>query len=281
MDRVFRPLGLVVGLLALVLSQCGLAPPPDRPPLEPRLETVTIHDSAYGRPRTFWVALPSGYDPRARTPYPLVIAFDGRDYLDTMNLPRVLDSLHAAGRTRGVVAVLIDDGDGALRIADLGNAPRLLRTIADQVLPLVRARWRVSRDPADVVATGSSAGGLAAAYLALERPDLVGNVFAQSGAFWRGADASNAPPYEWLTARARQRPRRRIRFVLEVGDQESRRVLGGQGPVFLDATRRFRDALVTKGYDVRYTEVPGGVHAPATWRPRLGAGLAATLPARP
>jgi pimeloyl-ACP methyl ester carboxylesterase len=43
-------------------------------------------------------------------------------------------------------------------------------------------------DPRRVIVTGSSAGGLAAAYVALMRPDLFGNVLSRSGAFWRGAE---------------------------------------------------------------------------------------------
>jgi enterochelin esterase-like enzyme len=34
-------------------------------------------------------------------------------------------------------------------------------------------------------------------------------------------------------------------------------------------------ALKKKGYDVTYTEVPGGVHAPETWKTRLPDGIAA------
>jgi hypothetical protein len=39
---------------------------------------------------------------------------------------------------------------------------------------------------------------------------------------------------------------------MDVGALETRRALGS-GPVFIDATRRFRDALRSKGYKVVYT----------------------------
>jgi enterochelin esterase family protein len=121
--------------------------------------------------------------------------------------------------------------------------------------------------------TGSSAGGLAAAYVALSRPDLFGNVLSQSGAYWRGTAAGE--PYEALTGDVARAPRRAVAFVLDVGMGEDHRTLGGGGPNFLDATRRFRDALRAKGYPIIYTEIPGGVHAPITWRTRLPSGIVA------
>ena len=49
--------------------------------------------------------------------------------------------------------------------------------------------------------------------------------------------------------------------------------LGGSGPNFRDATRRFRDALLAKGYVVTYTEVPGAQHRPEDWKLRLPVGI--------
>jgi enterochelin esterase-like enzyme len=37
-------------------------------------------------------------------------------------------------------------------------------------------------------------------------------------------------------------------------------------PLIRDANRRLRNALSARGYDVTYTEVPGGNHAPQWWR---------------
>ena len=39
---------------------------------------------------------PPGHDANAATPYPLIVAFDGDEYRDTMPLPMVLDTLLAA-----------------------------------------------------------------------------------------------------------------------------------------------------------------------------------------
>ena len=233
----------------------------------------TLFDSSYGRARRVWIYLPPGYDAARSSPYPLIVAFDGAVYRDTMPLPLVLDTLLATHRAPAFVAVLIDDGGGAERIADLGNPPRMVRFLGGQLLPWVRSRWHVTVDPRRVIVTGSSAGGLGAAYVALLRPDLFGNVLAQSGAFWRGFDGSNEPPWEWLTAEAGRVPRGAVRFFLDVGELENHPTLGGAGPNFLEANRRFRAALEARGYRVTYTEVPLFQHAPQYWMQRLPVGI--------
>ncbi|MFL5500633.1 MAG: alpha/beta hydrolase-fold protein [Gemmatimonadaceae bacterium] len=109
---------------------------------------------------------------------------------------------------------------------------------------------------------------------ALVHPELFGNVLSLSGAFWRGYAASNDPPYEWLAGQYAAQPRHGVRFFMDVGALETRRALGS-GPVFIEATRRFRDALRSKGYQVVYTEVPGGNHSPESWVRQLPAGIVA------
>ena len=85
-----------------------------------------------------WVHTPAGYDPHRAAPYPLIVAFDGDEYRDTMPLPHVLDSLAAAGAAPAFVAVLIDDSSGAVRLADLANATRMVTFLANQLIPWIR-----------------------------------------------------------------------------------------------------------------------------------------------
>lgn len=274
-DRMARSFGLplLLGAASLLPWRYGHSPQTGTP--SGRVELHVLQDSTYQRARRIWVYTPPGYDPNRSTPYPLLLAFDGEEYRDTMPLPAVLDSLLAAGAAPSFVAILVDDSTGPVRIADLGNAPRMVTFLAEQLIPWVRKGWHVTRDPHRVMLTGSSAGGLGASFVALARPDLFGNVWSQSGAFWRGANGSNTAPWEWLTGEVAGAPARDVRFVLDVGALEDHPTLGGSGPNFLEANRRFRGALQSRGYSVTYTEVPGGVHAPESWRLRLGYGIAA------
>jgi len=280
MTRATRWAFALIALATTARAQ-GIAPIPYRmdpraPASAKRLVHETIFDSAYKRQRDIWIYTPPGYDAKAPTAYPLIVAFDGFEYRDTMPLPFILDTLLATKAAPPAVAVLIDDGESATRIADLGNAHRMVDFLS-QLVPHVRARWHVTTDPRRVIVTGSSAGGLGAAYVALEKPELFGNVLSQSGAFWRGAEASNDAPYEWLTARVAAKPRQAVRFYMDVGEYEDHATLGGSGPNFLAANRRFRDALLAKGYRVTYTEIPQGQHAPQYWMKTLPAGIVELL----
>jgi enterochelin esterase-like enzyme len=142
-------------------------------------------------------------------------------------------------------------------------------------MPWVRAQYRVSGAADHSIIAGSSAGGLAAAYIALAYPTLFGNVLSQSGAFWRGNEGSNGAPYEWVTQAYASSPRRDTRFFLDVGSMETVGAMGGAAPSLVDATRRLRDVLQSKGYAIQYFEVPGGRHAPDTWAKRLPVGIVA------
>ncbi len=113
---------------------------------------------------------------------------------------------------------------------------------------------------------GSSLGGLTAAFAALRRPDLFGNVLSQSGSYWwRPPD--DAEPH-WLARQFEAAPRLPLRFYLDVGSLES----DGQRR----ANERLRDVLQGKGYPVRYAEFRGG-HTFLCWQGTLSDGLLALL----
>jgi enterochelin esterase-like enzyme len=244
------------------------------------VQEYAIRSRHQGKDRRIWVYTPPGGSATRDTSLGLILAFDGGDYLNAIALPHVLDSLLAAHAVPPLIAVLIDNGSGPSRLDDLANRTWFVDFVGDEVVPWVRAHWAVSKDPRRALITGTSAGGLAAVHIALRRPDLFGNAFSQSGAFWRGSEASNGPPYEWLAAQAARWPRGAVRLRLEVGSTESRGALGGAAPSILAANRALRDSLRARGYDLTYVEVPHGVHAPETWAPRLPAAIAALLGGR-
>ena len=238
------------------------------------VEELRIDSKLYGHERRVWVYTPPGYSANESLDYDLLVAFDGGEYLEEIPMPGILDTLLAERRAGPFVAVLIDNASSAERLADLANHIQFADFLASELVDWTRRRWRVTRDPHRTIVTGSSAGGLAAAYVALRHPEVFGNVLSQSGAFWRGNEGSNGAPYEWLTSQYAAAPRCDIRFVLEVGSRESTGAMGGAAPSILEANRRLRDVLVAKGYLVTYAEVPGGGHAPEFWRLRLPDAIA-------
>jgi len=207
-----------------------------------------------------------------------MIVFDGSMYLGEIPLPAILDSLIAARRAPPTVAILFDNGAPPGRLEDLANSKRFASFVATELIPWVRQHYAVTHSADHTIIAGSSAGGLGAAYIALAHPDLFGNVLSQSGAFWRGSEASNDPPYEWLSAQYGISPKVNVHLFLDVGSLESHGALGGTAPSLLDANRHLRDVLRKKGYAIDYFEVPNGEHSPESWRVRLPFGIVSLAP---
>lgn len=238
------------------------------------VQPYSVPSSIYGGERRVWVYTPAGYDRGRPAPYDLLVCFDGGDYGESgdIPLPVILDNLIAAKKLPPMVALLIDNHNGRERISELGNSARFAQSLGDEIVPWLRKSWHVTTDPRRVIVTGSSAGGLGAVFVAFKRPDLFGNVLSQSGAFWRGAEGSNQPPYEWLTEQYRNSRKLPLRLYLEVGALETHHAVG-TGPVFIEANRRLRDTLQAKGYPIFYKEVPGAQHEPTHWKNELADGL--------
>ena len=262
--RTFLAVVLLMAPVA-ALAQGRSVGPPDTD----RVKKVNFLKPLFGRERDVWVAVPKEGAQGAN----LLIVFDGPDYLTAIPLAATLDSMTAAGALPPTVAVLIDNGTGPTRIEDLGNRTMFANWVCDRLVPWMRSTYQVTSDPHRTTTLGSSAGGLAAAFIALRRSEVVGNAVSLSGAFWRNGEAKASPPWEWLTDLVASGPKKDARIVLDVGERETVRTLGGQGPSILDANRRMRDALRRRAYTFTYREAPGGTHSPESWAERLPAAL--------
>ena len=173
-----------------------------------------------------------------------LLLFDGHAYTTLAPAPVVLDNLIAAGRIPPVAAVLPDSLDTASRMRDLDCYEPFLDWCC-RLLP--------EFPPERTVVAGSSMGGRAAVWFAAQRPDLFGNVLAQSGAFF--------PPFAAVPAGLP------LRFYLDVGILE---------PELAPLVHAVRDDLEAKGYEVAYAEYAGG-HDFFWWRETLADGLVALL----
>lgn len=263
---------------ALIASQPALTRAQVSESAKGKTVEVSIPSKTYPSDRRAWVYTPSGYPASCRSSCNLMIVFDGSMYLGEMPLPEILDSLIASRRTPATVAILFDNGAPPGRLADLANSARFAAFVADELLPWVRDHYAVTHSGDRTIIAGASAGGLAAAYIALKYPAMFGNVLSQSGAFWRGNEGSNGEPYEWLTAQYVLSPRINVRFFLDVGSLETQGAIGGTAPSLLDANRHLRDVLKGKGYALYYFEVSNGEHSSATWRLRLPVGIVTLAP---
>jgi enterochelin esterase-like enzyme len=238
-----------------------------------RVEQTTISSKLLGTTRDVWIYTPPGYDtlPRTSAGLPLLLTFDGGEFVESVPVPTILDNLIAAKRIAPMIAVFVGSAEEQ-RDVELAANPRYAEFIATELVPWVRSRWRIVASPERNIVAGSSLGGLAAAFVADRHPELFGNVLSQSGAFM--FSPSDDPKPERLTRDIAAAPKRGVAYYLEAGIYEAGRF--EKGVDLLTANRHLRDALRAKGYRVTYSEFAGG-HSDLNWRSGFAKGLLALV----
>ena len=213
------------------------------------IETGTIQfHTPFSDQRRLWMYMPPV---QSKKPLPVLVVFDGRLYQDLMKLPEMLDYLIAQGQIPPVAALLVDNLDRS----ELVCRNEFADYMANEVMPWLRAMYPITNDPQTSIVVGSSFGGLAAAFLGFRYPDIWGTVLSQTGWFrWHPDDDAE---HHWLARQFTDMPKLPLRFWVQVGNLEVAQMLDG-GPTQLDANRRFRDVLQSKGYDLTYYEYSGG-----------------------
>lgn len=250
----------------------------------------TLKSKILGNERAIYVYQPPGYSKTAATPYPLLIF--GASYINQTRLPVILNNLIARRRIPPLVAVFVSfppsvAGQNIQDEEESGDKP-FGDFIAKELLPWVRERVNVTDDPRRIVIGGASAGGHSAAFVALQHPEAIGNVIAQSGAFWRGVGHTAlywaAPEHEdgregfaRAVASSPATPATsRARFYLTVGWLENGTAFNDGRISALQASRHVRDVLLAKGYNVTLRETSGG-HDPYNWEAALPDALVMLL----
>jgi len=260
-----------------------------------RIEKQTIKSAIQKLDRDLIIYTPAGYKSDG-PPNALLVLFDGDDILsDDFQGQTTLDNLIAARKIPPTVVVMVDNV-GDRRLVDLVANPEFADFMATELVPWVRAHYNVTRDPERTVVSGKSAGGLAAAYMGLRHPEVFGNVFSQSGAFWwspehsGGVCASKCPEdggrrsdpdgmdsrteEDWIAKQFVTSPKLPVRFFLEAGTFEVDKE--GTGGDILEATRTLRDMLLAKGYEVHFQQFVSG-HDDLSWRGMFADGLITML----
>jgi len=224
-------------------------------------------------PRSVWVYVSPGAP--LRNPNVLVLLDGGTTYQSRIPTATILDNLFASNKIGQTVAVFVDNG-GEARAFDMTFNDAFVKFLTDELLPWVQQKYQFKADRSRTVVGGDSLGGLASAYAALRRPDIIGKVLSQSGSFQfnnRGDVSPNAP--EWLVGQFSTMAKSNVFFHLDVGLMEDR-TEGNTGTTLLGANRDLADVLRAKGYGVHYVEVYAD-HDPVHWRRTLPDALMATL----
>src|SRR3982750_3187658 len=95
---------LLLALLGLATGACAQKPQA-APPIQPvsartipnssspkgDVDELSVKDNQYGRDRKVWIYLPAEYNDKSAAGYPLIISFDGQDYINDIPSPTILD----------------------------------------------------------------------------------------------------------------------------------------------------------------------------------------------
>jgi enterochelin esterase family protein len=229
-----------------------------------------------GNERRIWIYSPPEYW-TSGDPYGLLIILDGRFFTFAIRTPTILNNLLADNQIPPLVAVMVDNpGDTweqsmEIREKELSCHPPFAEFLAQELVPWLRQNYHITSDPSKTLLAGGSNGGLAAAFTALQYPDVFANVIALSGSFWwkpKGEDE-----WEWLSRQFALSPLLPLHFYIEVGLLESKPTSTGfPGQVL--SNRHLRNVLQAKGYEVHYDEQMHG-HDSMPWQGVLAEGLMA------
>jgi enterochelin esterase-like enzyme len=218
--------------------------------------------------RDFYVYTPPGYDPAAKTMYPVLYLLhgfsdDAGGWTAVGHANVILDNLIAEGKARPMIVVM-PLGYGTMEMIRLGGGARLNTDVRNknfsnfrealltEVIPRVESVYRVAKDRNSRAIAGLSMGGSESLLTALNNLDK----FA-----WIGAFSSGRIPDEFekdfpgLDAKANAQ----IRLLW---------IACGTEDQLITVNRKLREWLKAKGVDHAGIETPG-MHTWMVWRRNL------------
>lgn len=206
------------------------------------------------------------YAPPVNEPVPLLVVYDGRDYLRRARLPYIVDHLIAEKRIRPLAMALIHNA-GQMRFTEYNTGETALALVMNLALPLAQKHLNllnVDKNPGAYGVLGASMGGLMALYTGLRLPHVFGHVISQSGAFEQAWAFDTPSPH--------LKPL--IHVLVEIAPVVPLKIWQDVGRFewLLQPNRAMRALLKRKGYHVDYHEFNGGHNYPS-WRDMLPSAL--------
>jgi enterochelin esterase-like enzyme len=223
---------------------------------EGTLDTLRFHSAVLGRPFQAYIYIPP-HGLEAGTLAPSLTVGDGSDYLSFASMKTVLDNLISQKRLRPLIGVFLEprsdpqDDRTNTRMKEYMLDSRFMQFLGGELRDTLLQRYPLSSDPRETGIMGASLGGLLSTYAALSLPEVYGVSAAQSPAYWVMNDSIFA-----IATATSSTPGR---VYLQTGNLHDAQ----------EATMRMRDTLVSRGFHVRYQEVPEG-HNWSNWRAHLG-----------
>ena len=203
------------------------------------------------------------YKPPAGGAVPLLVVYDGYDYLQRARLATIVDNLIADRRIRPIAIAFLQNGRSR-RTVEYFCSDATLYWLEREVLPLARKYLRLlnlENHPGAYGVLGASAGGLMSFYTGLRMPEIFGKVLSQAAVF--SIDGRDSAAVDLV----RYGQGRDLEIWMDVGSLDE----------LLEDNRRMIAMLDKRQYNVTYREFSAG-HNYTAWRNDIWHGLEAMFP---
>jgi enterochelin esterase family protein len=200
--------------------------------------SVNFPSKVYGgRVFSYRLYVPQQYN--KAVPAALMVTQDGRQWIDRFSV--LYDNLIAAKKAPVTIAVFVPASTPDKRSEEYDTVDDTYANFVMQdLLPLVKAQYNISDDPALRATSGNSSGGIAAFSIAWFKPESFSRVLTSSGTFVSiGGKGGNMYP---AMIAAAPPTKLRVFFSSSQGDM----------PGWLEANRAMANALKAKGNHYRF-----------------------------
>lgn len=212
-------------------------PPPER------VIALDVPSRVFGRARRVHVYLPPD---DGRNLWPTIYVHDGSTFIEDAGLPAILETQIVEHAMAPVIAVFTTPDD---REDEYRRNPRHREWLTDDLVPFIDAHYPTRASATERAVLGASRGALAAADVALVRPDVFGLCVAL---------APGLQPTT-IVEDVRHTAASSTRYFVLAGRYDLR---------WGDHGRRLAAALGEAGFAIEFVDAPVG-HSHAAWRPYL------------
>ena len=230
--------------------------------MEYKIESKVLKEN-----RNIAIYTPHGYRTDHEA-YRYLVLNDGDGYIEVMSAIQVLDNLIADKKIPPIVVIFVNSTEN--RATDLRCNDTFASFIVDELMPWVRERYHISKNPSGAIIGGLSLGGLTATYLGLKYSEIFGNVLSQSGSYWYKPEGTLLENKNcWMSTQFEKIDKLPLKFYLNVGVIETKDRM-------IDTNINLREVLLSKGYNVTFEEFKSG-HDSLCWGETLATGLMALI----
>lgn len=231
-----------------------------RPPIKAALnyQIETYQSDVMGGDRTYGVVLPPGYAEHPDVRYPIVFLLHGGHGDPTAWFIKgkaltVIEEAFASGKLPPSIIITPDGNDsrGSSRLWDPqytnGQYGNVLSSIGDELVQVIKSRYRTRPEPEFWAIGGLSSGGWGAMNVGLHHPQNFKTLFSHSGYFVDKSGYENSP-IEFVRT-LEPETQRSLAIYLDAGEGDGK---------YLTQSEEFHQVLNELQIENKFNEFPGG-----------------------